>query len=424
MPPSRAFISSTVKHKLERLHDCHAHEAPKTLGGGALFTAGPRLMEAPFGPEVLVDGRLVISFASAHYLGWNFLGPSCPVCSNGAGGRASPRRSPPVRPLALGVPRSLAVERHTWELERRLAHWVAAHDAVVGTSTLHLMLEVAGACARGRGQLFMESSSYTISRHALQLARGRGVSIGSFPAGDARALDRALQQTGRTAYVLCDAWSYPGKLKRLQDYSRICAQYGAILVVDDTQAMGILGVKPADRTAAPYGTGGAGTIRHLGLEGDHILVIASLAKAFGIPLAFAAGCPELVSAIRSGELAHACSPPDLWTVRAAHRALDLNEQLGERSRKCLQRAVAELQRALGTTGSGLFPVQSWHFDSSLRAHRVWQQLWQAGVWTLLRGPVPGTRIRASIIFLVTALHDGPLMARALSRIESAMQVAA
>ena len=54
-------------------------------------------------------------------------------------------------------------------------------------------------------------------------------------------------------------------------------------MLDDTQALGILGEGPTKSN--PYGIGGGGSLRWHDVFGPHIIVGSSLAKGFGAPLA-------------------------------------------------------------------------------------------------------------------------------------------
>lgn len=58
-------------------------------------------------------------------------------------------------------------------------------------------------------------------------------------------------------------------------------------MLDDTQALGILGCYP--RPDAPYGEGGGGSLRHFGIQSPEILSGNSLVKGFGVPVAVLAG---------------------------------------------------------------------------------------------------------------------------------------
>ena len=118
----------------------------------------------------------------------------------------------------------------------------------------------------------------------------------------------------------CPACGVPAPLGR---YLEAVRRYGGLLVLDDTQALGILGRRESRR--GPYGTGGGGSLAFHSLAGDDIILVSSLAKAFGAPLAMLGAGSRLVSdfAADSATRVH-CSPPSTAAIRAGARAVVLN----------------------------------------------------------------------------------------------------
>src|SRR5437588_733092 len=108
---------------------------------------------------------------------------------------------------------------------------------------------------------------------------------------------------------------------------------------------------------------GGGSLRFHAIEGPHLIVIASLAKGFGVPLAVLAGARSEVErfAARSATQMHS-SPPSIAALRAAERALALNRSEGAARRARLARLVllfrAELAEAGIPVSGGIFPVQA------------------------------------------------------------------
>jgi len=79
-------------------------------------------------------------------------------------------------------------------------------------------------------------------------------------------------------------------------------------VIDDTQALGILGAWPGP--GAPYGRGGAGSPAWCGVAGDDLARVCSLAKGFGAPLAVLAGSARVVARFEAEAATPVhCSPP-------------------------------------------------------------------------------------------------------------------
>jgi 8-amino-7-oxononanoate synthase len=182
-------------------------------------------------------------------------------------------------------------------------------------------------------------------------------------------------------------------------------RFGGLLVLDDTQALGILGASPAP--AQPYGRGGGGSLRWHGLRAADVLIAGSLAKAFGAPLAALAGPRALVRRFDDGsETRVHCSPPSSAALAAAAHALDVNQLHGDALRLRLARLVRRFRCTLhgagiATVGGG-FPVQTLALPPAVDVPAVHERLLKAGVRAVLhraRG-----RGQTQLSFLVTAAH--------------------
>jgi len=140
---------------------------------------------------------------------------------------------------------------------------------------------------------------------------------------------------------------YPatGQTAPLPDYLRLVRERDGYLVVDDTQALGILGKHPSQD--APYGRGGAGTPAWHGVEGPELIMGSSLAKGFGAPLAVIASNAKLIAKFEdlSATRVHS-SPPSLAVISAARRALAVNEMRGDRLRSHLAKLERLYRRLL------------------------------------------------------------------------------
>ena len=85
-----------------------------------------------------------------------------------------------------------------------------------------------------------------------------------------------------------------GRVAPIPAYADIARCSGGYLVLDDTQALDILGEAP--NHANPYGRGG-GSLRWHATFGPHIVVGTPLAKGFGAPLAVLSGSARTSSQI-------------------------------------------------------------------------------------------------------------------------------
>jgi 8-amino-7-oxononanoate synthase len=195
-----------------------------------------------------------------------------------------------------------------------------------------------------------------------------------------------------------------GRPAPVEEYLEAVRPLGGRLVLDDTQALGILGATPS--STAPYGYGGGGTLRRFGIPAPEVLLISSLAKGFGAPVAALAGDATTVRSFKANSVTRVhCSPPSVAAIHAGERALALNERCGDFLRRRLACLVRRFRAGLGSIGmasrGGFFPVQTLNIRRDAR--RLHASLLQQGIGTVLRQPEPGWNGRIS--FLITARHS-------------------
>ena len=315
----------------------------------------------------------------------------------------------PWRALTTGRPGALAEPPGAREAAAELAALMGCEAATLVPSTLHLFWDLFGVVAPGGASLHLDAGAYAVARWGAERARGRGVPVRAFRHHDAEALRRSLHRLPRGArpVVVADGFCPGcGRAAPVPEYLAAVRERGGLLVLDDTQALGVLGEDPGP--GAPYGRGGGGTLRRFGIaEAPDILVGASLAKGFGVPGAVLAGSRLQLAAFeaRSQTRVH-CSPPSLAVVAAAEAALRLNTARGDALRLGLARRVARFRRRLAAAGvrprGGLFPVQTVGALNGRPAEALHARLEAAGVRTVLLAGRGGKE--ALVGFLITAAH--------------------
>jgi 8-amino-7-oxononanoate synthase len=160
-------------------------------------------------------------------------------------------------------------------------------------------------------------------------------------------------------------------------------------------------------------------LRYQNIPGSNVVVISSLAKGFGVPLAVLSGSKDLVQKFkaRSQTRLH-CSPPSTAEIRAAQRALDLNSTDGDALRLQLAQRVHQFHRRLDEAGftadGGFFPVQTLCLPAHLNLAAVHQELLNSGIRTLLRHGCEG---EARLSLIITPRHS-------LNEIEDTVQAIA
>jgi 8-amino-7-oxononanoate synthase len=145
----------------------------------------------------------------------------------------------------------------------------------------------------------------------------------------------------------------------------------------------------------------------LGLKDARVLTAASLAKAFGAPVAFAGGTRKAMVRLeqRSETRVH-CSPVAAPALHAAEAAVAFNEHSGERTRGALMRLLMRLKEKLAETAfaarGALFPSVALGECEGFPAEEVHAALSRMEIRTVLqRERVSG---RPQVGVLVTAGH--------------------
>ena len=308
--------------------------------------------------------------------------------------------------LTTGVPAALAAPLDAGRIAAAAGSLLGCARATLAPSTLHLFWDLFALLAGDDASVHIDAGAYPIGRWGAERLRGRGIPTQTFHHHDPEALCRQLRECSRRRrrpLVLADGYCPGCGPAPICAYSGLARRFGGRLIIDDTQAVGVLGAGPAPD--APFGRGGGGSLRWHGVEGAHVVVCASLAKALGVPLAVLAGDADVVERFEAGaETRVHCSPPSAAVLRAAERALALNRTVGDGLRVRLGGVVDRLRTRSSLAGlplrGSMFPVQSLHSGPSVA--RVHQGLLALGVRTVLHRPTHGGG--PVISFVLTARH--------------------
>jgi len=310
---------------------------------------------------------------------------------------------PPWTQLTTGVPAALAAAPQAGPVAARLAELIGTRAATLAPSTLHAFWDLF--VALGARQIFVDAGTYPIARWGAERACCAGAAVRTFRHHDPEALCRAITAGGCSPVVLTDGLCPGcGGVAPVGDYLDAVRRRGGTVVVDDTQALGVLGT-PAP--GHPYGTGGGGTARWAGLGDAHLLIVASLAKGLGVPVAVVAGGRSAVRRYEGrAETRVHCSPPSNAHLSAAAHALTCNETRGDELRRYLASLVTRFRGLLEAQGipvmAGLFPVQTIPPQDGLDLREAHRRLGELGIRSVLHRPRCEPVLALS--FLFTAAH--------------------
>jgi glycine C-acetyltransferase len=271
----------------------------------------PRTLEGPTGARARFDGRDVINLASNNYLGLANHprvneAASKAALEFGAGSGA-------VRTIAG----SMTMHR---ELERRFADFKHAEDALMFQSGFTSNAGTVAAILSKEDVIISDQLNHASIIDGARLSRAE---IRVFPHKDVEAAEKLLVETaqpGRRQLLVTDGvFSMDGDIAALPELVEVAERRGAIMMVDDAHASGVLG------------KGGAGTVDHFGLHGRVDIQVGTLSKALGVLGGFIAGPHHLIEWLQNRGrpyLFSTSAPPAV--VAACIAALDVINDEPER----------------------------------------------------------------------------------------------
>jgi 8-amino-7-oxononanoate synthase len=291
---------------------------------------------------------------------------------------------------------------------------------------LHAFWDLFVTLDRGDLAIYMDATLYPIARWGIERAASRGTPVRTFKHHDPVDLARWLAKEARArhqALVVTDGLCPGcGDLAPIHQYLEQASEFGGRLVLDDTQVLGIFGHSPGLRS--PYGSGGGGSLRINGIEGSPVLLVSSLAKGFGVPMAMLGGNAAEVALLEAESATRVhCSPPSNADLHAADHAIELNRAAGDALRLRLLGRVRRFRRGLLSlglpVGRSLFPVQSLKPTAGIDVQALHRRLTELGIRALLHRPACTASPRVS--FLITALHTSAEIDRTIEAIAIAAE---
>ncbi len=283
----------------------------------------PPLISSSAGPIVEVAGRPCILLGSNNYL--NLAGDyrvrqgAAEAARRFGGGAAGSR-------LVSGT---LTIHR---ELEDRLAALMGTEAAVLFSSGYIANVATIPALV-GRGDaIFSDALNHASLIDGCRLS---GANVTIYPHADMEALSKALKSsTWRRGLIVSDSvFSMDADSAPLSQLQRQARDHGAMLLVDESHALGVLG------------PGGGGLAEAMGLSGQIDIVMGTLSKALGSAGGFIAASASVCDFLRHRARGYVFdTAPAPAAVGAAQAAMDV--MLAEPWRRAHLREMTQLLRAV------------------------------------------------------------------------------
>jgi 8-amino-7-oxononanoate synthase len=315
------------------------------------------------------------------------------------------------------------------DLEREIAEWMGAEDAIVFTTGHQANVGTLGTILGPGDTVIADSGDHASILDGCLLSRAK---LRPFRHGRLDLLEKQLrkaEQDGGGILVVVDGvFSMEGDIAALHEICDLCEAYGARLMVDEAHGAGVLGAR------------GAGTSELLGVEDRVDLRMGTFSKSLASCGGFVAGPADVVEYLRIQSRAFLFTasavpaalgaalaalrvvrseqgPPLLAAVLANARYLrDGLEQRGfrvVRPQPLPGHTPHEQRESVGLGDDVVTPIVPVEVGDDWKAALLWRALYDAGVFvnTALHPAVPpgGALLRTSVM----ATHDRPTIDRAL-----------
>ncbi|MCL4465538.1 MAG: glycine C-acetyltransferase [Chloroflexi bacterium] len=356
-----------------------------------------RVLQSEQAPLALIDGRQVINLASNNYLGLT--------------------THPRLREAAIQAIRDYGVGSGAVrtiigtmtlheELERRLADFKHTEAAIVFQSGFTANTGVIPALVGEGDVIVSDELNHASIIDGSRLTKARRV---VYKHKDTDDLRQRLEETkgARRVLVVTDGiFSMDGDIAPLDKIVEVAEPYGAIVMVDDAHASGVLGAN------------GRGTVDHYGLHGRVHVQVGTLSKAIGALGGYIAGSKALREwLVQRGRpyLFSTSHPPSVAATCLA--ALDvLREEPGliERLWDNTRYFKSGLQQLGFNTGISETPITPVIVGESEKALRLSTRLFEEGVFAQAIVYPTVAQGKARVRTIVTATHRREDLDRALA----------
>lgn len=237
----------------------------------------PKVLRGQQQARAIFDGREVINLSSNNYLG----------LATHPRMIAAAARAAQEFGAGSGAVRTIAgtMDIHV-ELEKKIAAFKHTEAALVFQSGFTANAGTVAAVLGKDDVIVSDELNHASIIDGCRLSRA-GIKV--FPHGDIDALKQLLDETdavrdaGHHVLVVTDGvFSMDGDIAKLPEIVRAAKEHGAITMVDDAHASGVLG------------RNGRGTVDHFDLHGQVDIQVGTLSKAIGVLGGYVAGSQTLI----------------------------------------------------------------------------------------------------------------------------------
>jgi glycine C-acetyltransferase len=360
-----------------------------------------RILEGCQLPKAIFDGKVVVNLSSNNYLGLN----THPKLITAA------IRATQELGVGSGAVRTIAgtMQIHM-ELEETIARFKHVEASVVFQSGFTANAGTVSAILSKGDLIISDELNHASIIDGCRLSRAE---IRVFPHKDLNRLEEILRETanfaGRKLVISDGVFSMDGDIAPLPQIVELAERYGAIMMVDDAHASGVLGKH------------GRGTVDHFSLHGRVDIQVGTLSKALGSLGGYVCGSRNLIDFLyhRARPFLFSTSHPPAVAASclAAFAVLQEEPMWTERLWENTRFFKSGLQRLGFDTGVSETPITPIIVGKGDLAMRFSDELFAEGVFAQGIGYPTVPEARSRVRTIVTATHSREQLQFALDVLE-------
>jgi glycine C-acetyltransferase len=356
-----------------------------------------RILQSESAAEARFDGKQVINLASNNYLGLT--------------------THPKLREAALEAVRKYGVGSGAvrtisgtmtlhMQLEERIAAFKNVEACVVFQSGFAANAGTVSAILTPEDHIISDELNHASIIDGCRLSKAK---IHVFPHKDVAAAEKILTELdampGRKLLITDGVFSMDGDIGPLPGLADAAEKHGAIMMVDDAHASGVLG------------RNGRGTIDHFGVGGRVHVQVGTLSKAIGVLGGYVCGSRDLIEFLyhRARPFLFSTSHPPA-VAAACLAAFDVLEQEPERIEQLWENTryfKKGLQDAGFNTGISETPITPVMTGEAGLAHQLSRELFAEGVLATGIGFPTVAKGKARVRTIVASTHTKAELDQAL-----------
>jgi glycine C-acetyltransferase len=380
----------------------YLHDALEDLKAKHLYFR-LKILQGEQKPVATFDGKEVINLSSNNYLG---------LTTHPKLRRAATQATRQFG-VGSGAVRTIAgtMEMHI-ALEEQIARFKQVEACVVFQSGFAANAGTVSAILGKEDLIISDELNHASIIDGARLSKA---TIKVFKHKDIADCERVLIETenwaGKKLLITDGVFSMDGDIANLPALCDLADKYNCIMMVDDAHSSGVLG------------SGGRGTIDHLGCHGRVDIQVGTLSKAIGSIGGYVCGSRDLIEFLyqRARPFLFSTSHPPSVTATCQAAFLILDSDAGDRLIKKLWSNTKFFKRNLKKlgfdTGKSETPITPIMVGDAEKAFQFSRELFAEGVFVVALGfptvPVGKARLRT----IVTATHKRADLERALEIIE-------